>query len=61
MAQQMRNQSGRGGFAVGAGNRHKGGIGTQLGPLAAEEFDIADDFNACGLRYANNLMRHRVG
>ena len=59
--QQMGNQSGGGGFAIGAGDRDARRIGSDQGSLAEEQFDIADDFDAGFLRLQYNRMRSGMG
>ncbi len=46
LAQDMRNERRRGGFSVGAGDGHEGCVRRDLGALAAEQLDIADDLDA---------------
>ncbi len=46
VAEQMRDQRGGGGFAVGAGDGDERRVGRLHAALAAEQFDIADDLDA---------------
>jgi hypothetical protein len=60
-AHQMRDQSRRGRFAVGAGDGDERRIGRMTPPLAAKQFDIADDFDAGLLRRQHRPVRRRMG
>ena len=57
----MGDQRRGGGFAVGSGDRDEGRIRRQLRPLAAEQLDIADDLDPCGLRLRDAPVRHGMG
>ncbi len=61
MSDEMRGQRRGGRFAVGAGDGHQRTVGTMHRALAAEQFDIADDFDAFEMRALRRPVRRRVG
>ena len=60
MAEQMRDQRGGGGFAVGAGDGDERRVGRMHAALAAEQFDIADDLDAGRGRKLRRPVRLRM-
>ena len=58
---QMRDQRGRGRLAVGAGDRDERRVGREAPPLAAEQLDVADHFDAGLARQQHAPVRRRMG
>ncbi len=54
---QMRGERGGGRFAVGAGDGDQRTTGAGFGALAAEQFDVADGFDAIAARQRRRPMR----
>ena len=60
LAQDMGDERSRGRFAIGAGDGHKGRIGRKTRAFATEQLDIADDFDASGLRLPHGPVGRRM-
>ena len=58
---QMRDQRGRGGLAVGAGDGDERRVRRVTPSLAAEQFDVADHLNAGLACHQHRPMRRRMG
>ena len=61
LIEQMRDQRGRGRFAVGAGDRDERRVGRDAPPLAAEQLDVADHLDGRVAREPDRPVRRRMG
>ncbi|CEG07256.1 hypothetical protein BN961_00643 [Afipia felis] len=61
LTHQMRGQCGGGGLAIGAGDGDERRARRMPPPLAAEQLDIADDFDASLVRHLDAPVRRRMG